>query len=71
MLKSKQNGIQLELFALELGKIAAAIFPNSGANNSSCSTPIGPMIKFIQILFDINILPKYGADWSIFADDRV
>ena len=32
---------------------------------------IGPMITHIQILLDINILPKFGADWSIFADDRV
>ena len=29
------------------------------------------MIKFIQILLDINILTKFGADWSIFADDRL
>ena len=29
------------------------------------------MIKFIQILMDINILTKFGADWSIFADDRL
>ena len=50
-------------------KSNAAIFPNSRAINSSCSGPIGPMIKLIQILFDINILPKFGADWSIFADD--
>ena len=35
------------------------------------SVPIGPMIKLIQILFNINNLPKFGADWSIFADDRV
>ena len=28
------------------------------------------MIEFIQILLDINILPKFGADWSIFADDK-
>ena len=29
------------------------------------------MIKLIQILLDINILLKFGADWSIYADDRV
>ena len=29
------------------------------------------MIKLIQILLDINILTKFGADWSIFADDRL
>ena len=29
------------------------------------------MIELIQILLDINILPKFGADWSIFTDDRV
>ena len=28
------------------------------------------MIEFIQILLDKNILTKFGADWSIFADDR-
>ena len=49
----------------------AAIFNNSRANNSSCSGPIGPMIELIQILLDINILPKFGADWSIHADDRM
>ena len=32
---------------------------------------LGPMIKFIWILLDINILTKFGADWSIFADDRL
>ena len=31
----------------------------------------GPMIELIQILLDMNILPKFGADWSIYADDRV
>ena len=54
----------------EKTKLNAAIFPNSRANNSSCSSPIGPMIKPIQILLDINILPKFGAEWSLFADDR-
>ena len=29
------------------------------------------MIELIQILWDINILPKFGADWSIYADDRM
>ena len=29
------------------------------------------MIELIQILLDINILTKFGADWSIFADDRL
>ena len=29
------------------------------------------MIEFIQILLDINILTKFGAHWSIFADDRL
>ena len=28
------------------------------------------MIKLIQILLDINILPKFRADWSIFADEE-
>ena len=52
-------------------KSNAAIFHNSRPNNSSCSGPIGPMIKLIQILLDINILPKFGADWSIYGDDRM
>ena len=52
-------------------KSNVAIFPNSRANNFSCSGPIGPMIEFIQILLDINILTKFGADWSIFADERL
>ena len=29
------------------------------------------MIEFIQILLDMNILTKFGADWFIFADDRL
>ena len=29
------------------------------------------MIEFIQILLDLNILTKFGADWYIFADDRL
>ena len=52
-------------------KTNAAIFHNSRPSNSRCSSPIGPMIELIQILLDINILPKFGADWSIYADDRV
>ena len=52
-------------------KSNAPIFPNSRENNSRCSGPVGPMTELIQILLDINILPKFGADWSIFADDRV
>ena len=57
--------------AREQTKSNAATFPNSRANNSSCSGPIGPTIELVQILLDINILPKFGADWSVFADDRV
>ena len=56
---------------LESKQLNVAIFPNSRANYSSCSGPIEPMIEFIQILLDINILTKFGADWSIFADDRL
>ena len=53
-------------------KSNAAIFNNSRANNSSCSGPVGPMIEHIQILLDINIFPKFGADWSICAEyDRM
>ena len=55
---------------LESKQSIVANFPNSRANNSTCSGPIGPMIEFIQILLDIIILTKFGADWSIFADDR-
>ena len=51
----------------EYAKSNAAIFHNSRPNNSSCSGPIGPRIKLIQILLDTNILPKFGADWSIYA----
>ena len=52
-------------------KSNVAIFPNSRANNCSCSSPIRPMIEVIQILLDINILTKFGAEWSMFADDRL
>ena len=52
-------------------KSNAAIVHNSRPNNSSCSGPTGPMIELIQILLDINILPRFGADWSIYADDRM
>ena len=58
MLESKPSRIQ-------------QFFPNSRANNSSCFGPIGSMIRLIQILLDMNILPKFSADWYIFADDRV
>ena len=54
----------------EKTKSNAAIFHNARPNNSSSFGPIGPMIELIQILLDINILPKFGADWSIYADDR-
>ena len=57
--------------AREQPKSNAEIFPNWRANNSSCYGPIRPMIKLIQILLDINILPNFNADWSTFADDRV
>ena len=36
-----------------------------------CSDPMGPMIEHIQILLDINIVPKFGADWSIYGDNRM
>ena len=55
--------------AREYKKSNKEIFPSS--NNSSCSSPIGPMIKLIQIVFGINILLKFSADWPILADDRV
>ena len=45
-----------------LSRKSREIFHNSRPNNSSCSGPIGPMIELIQILFDINILPRFGAD---------
>ena len=56
--------------ARELTNLNAAIFPNSRANNSRCSGRIGPWIRLFQILLDINILPKFSADWTIFADDK-
>ena len=34
-------------------------------------TPTGPLIELIQILLDINILPKFAADQSIIADDTM
>ena len=52
----------------EQTKSNAAIFHNSRPNNSSCFGPIGHMFELIQILLDINILPKFGADWTIYAD---
>ena len=55
----------------EKTKLNAAIFHNSRPNNSSCSGQIGPIIEPIQILLDINILPRFGADWSIYAYDRM
>ena len=58
MLESKQS--RMEQF-----------FPIQEQITPSCSGPIGPMIEFIQILSDINILTKFGADWSLFADDTL
>ena len=43
----------------EKTKSSAANFHNSRPNNSSCSGPIGPIIELIQILLDINVLPKF------------
>ena len=60
MLESKQSQMQ-------------QFFTNQDQKNSSCSGPFGPVIELIQILLDIkfNILPKFSADWSIYADDRM
>ena len=44
--------------AIKYTKSNAAIFPNSRANNSRCSAPIGPMIKLLKILLDINFCPS-------------
>ena len=58
MLESKQSRMQ-QFFTIQDQK------------NISCPDPIEPMIKLIQILLDINILPVFGADWSMYADDRM
>ena len=48
----------------------SATFPNSRTNNSGCSSSICPIISLIQDLMGINIVAKFGADWSIFANAR-
>ena len=58
MLESKQSQMQ------QFYRIQEQITPVVPVQN-------GPMIELIQILLDINILPKFGDDWSIFADDGV
>ena len=45
-------------------------FSNSRADNSDSSGPIRSIIKLIWDLMITYILTKFGADWSIFVDDR-
>ena len=48
-----------------------ANFSNSRADNSDTSNPIRSIIELIQDLMITYILTQFGADWSIFVDDRV
>ena len=58
MLESKQSQMQ-QFFTIQ-DQIAPVV-----------TVQIGHMIKLIHILLNINILPQFGADWSIYADDRM
>ena len=58
MLESKQSRMQ-QFFTIEDQIIPVVL------------VAVGPMIELIQILLDINILPRFGADWSIYADHRM
>ena len=49
----------------------SASFANSRANNSHSSGQIKSIITLIRDLMVTYILTKFGADWSIFVDDRV
>ena len=40
-------------------------------DNSDTSGPIRSIIELIRDLMITYILTKFGADWSIFVDDRV
>ena len=55
MLESKQSRMQ-QFFTIQDQK--TPVVPD----------PIGPIIELISILFDTNILSKFGADWSIYTD---
>ena len=55
MLESKQSRMQ-QFFTIQEQK----------KKNSSCSVLFGPMIELFQILLNINILPKFGADRSVY-----
>ena len=46
------------------------IFSNSRADNSDSSGPISSEIKLIPDLMVIYTLTTFGADWSIFVDDK-
>ena len=47
-----------------------AKFSNSRADHSDSSDPIRSIIELIRDLMITYILVKFGADWSIFVDDR-
>ena len=48
-----------------------ANFLIQGADNSDSFGPIRSIMKLIRDLMITYILTKFGADWSIFVDDRV
>ena len=54
-----------------LTKSVTAIFPNSRANNSTCSGLICFIIKLFRDLMGRYTVAKFGTDWSICADARV
>ena len=51
-------------------KVKYGKFSNSRADNSDSSCPIRSIIKLLRDLMITYILTKFGADWSIFVDDR-
>ena len=52
-------------------KVKYGQFSNSRADNSDSSGPIRSTIELIPDLMIIYTLTMFGADWSIFVDDRV
>ena len=52
-------------------KSDSAIFQNSRANNSGCSSSICPIIQLIRDFMGIYSVAKFGTHWSILADARV
>ena len=62
-----------KLIGLEMTKLCYGLNKLSilRANNSTCSSPITPIIELTQDLMALYRLTKFGADWSIIADARV